>query len=485
MDIASKTLSTSFWATIEKVGTMGIQFAISMLLARLLDPNAYGTVAMLSVFIALAGQIIECGFSNALIRKKDCTQADLSTAFFFNIIAGFAAYLLLFLTAPLVGKFYNMPALSPILRANGLIVLTNSCLIVPNAILTRQLAFRKMARYNILTSMLGGLRAVFLAFKGLGVWALVFQSLASSILVTIFLWGVTRWKPSFVFSMKSFKYLWGFGSRMLASGLISTLYGNIYSLVIGKFYTSADLGLFNRGQNIALMLPMILAGTFGKSTLPILSKIQDDKQRFTHVYRQYGILLSFISYPFVFMTLVLAKPFIILVLTAKWAGAVFYMQLFALTGLTIPMGAVSINLLQAAGRSDYTLKAEVIKKSVAFALVAMLCPISPVALAYGVLGIEVFIYSINLYYARKVLNLPFIIQLKDPLPFFFASGITGLCAWASIFFIGSYFLQIIVGSIVGILVYFLITKYVIKVPYYDYLIAMVKERKRVLNGHAE
>lgn len=255
--------------------------------------------------------------------------------------------------------------------------------------------------------------------------------------------------------------------------------------MIGKFYTSADLGVFNRGQNIALLPPKVISSTFRKSTLPILSSVQDNKEHLTHVYRQYGILLSFISYPLVFMTIVLAKPFILLFLTSKWAEAIIYVQLFALTGLTIPMGVVSLNVLQATGRSDYTLRGEIIKKSVGFAVVALLCPISPMALAYGVLGIEAFIYGVNLYYARKVLDLPFFIQFKDPLPYFYASCITGLCVWASIYLIPDNLLKLLIGSITGIAIYFLITKYIIKVKYYDYLLSVVKKREKRQNNYIE
>lgn len=475
-DIANKTLSTTVWATVEKIGTMGIQFVISMVLARLLDPEAYGIIAMLTIFIALANQFVECGFSNALIRKPSCTQIDYSTAFFFNIIVGIIAYFILFNISPLVSSFYEMPSLSLILRVNGLILLTNSCLIVPNAILTRDLAFKKMAKYNILTNAFSGTIAIVLAYEGLGVWTLVFQSLVGSILVTLFLWHVSHWKPIMAFSKDSLNYLWGFGSKMLVSGLISTVYANIYSLVIGKIYSAKELGYFNKGQSIALLLPNIVNSTFGKSTLPLLSKVQDDRERLTHVYRQFAILVSFIGFPMVVFIFVLAKPFVLFFLTEKWAESIIYVKIFAISAMTGPVGMVNLNLLQAAGRSDYTLKAEVIKKGIGFVVVAILCSFSPLVLAYGSMILNIFIYCVNLYYARKVIGLRFSVQITDLLPYLYASCFTGICVWASIYFIQNNFVQLFVGSVVGCIIYYVITRYAMKVEFYNYFFSIAASK---------
>lgn len=476
MSLAEKSFSTTLWALVEKVGTLGVSFCVSMLLARLLTPSDYGVVAMLTVFIAISNQFVECGFANALIRKKECTPIDLSTAFYFNVAVGVTVYLILFWVAPLVGDFYQIPFLVEVLRVNGLLLIVNSLLIVPTAMLTRTLAFKKMAKFNILAGLISGGIALILAYYDFGVWALVFQSLSSSILTVIFLYAVLRWKPVISFSISSLNYLWGFGSKMLLTGIIGSIYSNVYSLVIGKIYDSKMLGFFNRGQNIALLMPNIINSTFAKSTLPLLAQVQDDKDRLVGVYRKFAILVAFVSFPLIALIFILAKPFVLFLLTNKWAGAIIYIQIFAVSALTGPIGLVNLNLMQATGRSDLTLKAELIKKIVGFLLVGILCQFSPLILALGSMILNIFIYMVNLYYARKIIGISFFVQLRDILPYLFASVMMAGVVWIVVSLVNLYLCQLIIGSFVGLFVYFLITKYIIKTDMYSRVAEMYRKR---------
>lgn len=467
MSIAEKSFVTTVWAGIEKVGIMGVQFVITMILARLLDPSSYGIVAMLSVFLAFANLFIDCGFSNALIRKQVCTQEDYSTAFFFNFSVSFITYLTIYAISPIVGDFYEMPILCDVLRVSGLVLFLNSLILVQNAILTKNLAFKEMAKFNILTQTLSGLVAIFLAYWGAGVWALVVQSLLSPFLYFCFLPFVVKWKPKITFSISSFKYLWNFGYKMLLSGILSVAYNNIYSIIIGKCYDAKALGVFNRGQNIALLVPNIISTTFGKSTLPLLSQVQDDKDAFIHVYREFSKLVAFVSFPFIALLFVMAKPFVLFFLTEKWYDAIIYVQIFAVSAFTSAPGMINLNLLQAAGRSDYTLKAETIKKTFGFLVVAVLFSYSPLVLALGSMILNFFIFGVNLYYARKVLGLSYMCQIIDVLPFFIVSIIIGFVIWLATFSIESYLMQMVCGLIICIIIYYLITRYLLKVNYYN------------------
>ncbi|MDD7461675.1 MAG: lipopolysaccharide biosynthesis protein [Prevotellaceae bacterium] len=473
---AKKTAVTTFWATIDKVGVLGIQFVVSLVLARLLTPSDYGVIAMFMIFIAIAQQFVECGFGNALIRKQDCTQKDLSTAFFFNIGIALIAYLIIFFLAPVIASFYDMPMLNKILRIYGLAIILNSFSIVQNAILTKRLAFKKIAKFNIISNLLTGVFAIALAYHGWGVWALVFQALFASLLTSCFLGVVTKWYPNLLFDRESMNYLWGFGSKMLLSGLISTIYSNIYSLVIGKFYDSRSLGLFNRGQQLSLLFPNILNSAFGRTTLPLLAEVQNDKERLSSIYRQFVIISVLISYPLVFLTFVLAKPFILFFLTEKWAGAIIYVQIFAVSALTSAPGIINLNLLQAVGRSDLTLKADIIKKVIGFIVIGLLIFTSPLVLAIGSSLLNIFIYIVNVYYARKVLSLSYLSQFKDQLPYFISSLLMAIVIYLVNCNIPNHLLQLIIGSCMGLIIYYLISRYVFRTEYYGKLLILMKAR---------
>ena len=477
--LVKQTVSSTFWATIEKVGTIGIQFVVSLILARLLSPSDYGIIAMLMIFIELARQFMECGFGNALIRKESCSQTDLSTAFYFNIFVGGIFYIILYLSAPFISEFYKMPLLCSVLRIYGIALIFNSFMVVQNAILTRNFAFKEMAKYNILCSLVTGFLAICIAYMGYGVWALVFQVVSTSLLTLIFLSWITQWRPSYHFSMESMSYLWGFGSKMLLSGVISVLYGNIYSIVIGKFYDSKSLGVFNRGQQTSLLFPNIINSILGKSTLPILAKVQDEKERLQRVYRQLVIVSSMVNFPLVALIFVLAKPFIFFFLTDKWSESIVYIQIFAVSALMGAAGMINLNLLQAVGRSDLTLKADLIKKTIGFIVVALLLKFSPLVLAIGSTVMNIFIYCVNLYYAKKVTGLSFLLQIKDLAPYLFASVIMGILVYCMTLFIENSFLQLLVGGIIGVGLYFTFIKYIIKSPYLERVVMLIKNRSKL------
>lgn len=480
-NVAKQTISTTFWASVEKIGLMGIQFVIGMILARMLAPSDYGVVALLMFFITIAQVFIDSGFGNALIRKQDCNNNDYSTAFFFNIVVGIVSYGLLFFFAPTIARFYDLELLIPVLRVYGLSLVFSSMTIVHNAILTHRLEFKAMARCSIISSLLSGGFAIGLAHYEWGVWALVFQTLSSALFSIVLLSLATRWKPALVFSHHSFSYLWSFGSRSLLSSLISALYSNIYSLVIGKYYTKDDLGFFNRGQNTAVLAPNLVINVFNKSSLPLLSKVQYDRDSLVALYRKFSLLVSFISFPLIFTLFSLAKPFILFVLTDKWADAIPYVQIFSISALTGAVDMINLNLLTALGRTDLTLKANLIKIPFGFLVVFGLLKTSPMILAIGCAVIEVICYLFRLYYANKVVDLKYTTQLYDLLPYLLASIASGGIAYLAISCLHPYLIQLVVGLLVFIISYIFFTYFIIKCPFYKDIVVLYKNSRAANN----
>lgn len=479
-NLTNEAASTSMWALMEKIGLMGIQFIISMVLARLLSPDDYGVIAMLLIFISIAQNFIDSGFGSALVRKQNCTEADYSTAFIFNVFVGIICYLLLFLSAPLVSDFYHLDLLTPVLRWYGLVLIINSLFIVQNAILTQRLAFKVKAKSSIISNATSGLFALFLAYYGFGVWALVAQTLISAITNLVILTSYAKWKPVLMFSVESFRYLWNFGSKLLASALISTLYGNMYSIIIGKFYTKADLGFYNRGSQTSRLLPDIVSDMFGKSSFPLLSKVQNDRDALINTFRRFTQISAFLSFPLIFLMVVIAKPFILFLLTDKWIESVPYIWIFSIAILTTPIGRINLNLILALGRSDLMLKADIIKKSVGISTICLLLYLgvfkSPQGLAIVSMILELFIYSVNLYYAKEVLKISYMVQIKDFMPYLLASFVMAIVTYFAICYIESNLLQLIIGPIVAFAVYYLLTYYIIKTPFYKQIMGLIKQK---------
>lgn len=475
--ISQKTAKTSFWGAVEKVMTMGVQFVVSMVLARLLCPEDYGLIAMIMVFIAISQQFVECGIVNALIRKNDCSSIDYSTAFYFNIVVAFAVYFILFISAPLIASFYDVPLLKQLVRVYGLCIILQSFTLVQNAILTKELQAKKLALIATVSSLISGFIGVACAYKGLGVWALVIQTISSATINNILLWVKTSWTPSFEFSLDSMKYLWSFGSKMLLTGIISVVYRNIYSIVIGKRYDMASVGVFNRGQKLAELFPEIMQSIFVRNSLPIMAQVQDDKERLVHVYREFIILVSFLSFPAIFLLAVLAKPFVLFFLTEKWIDSVIFVQMFCVVCITYATNAVNLNLIQVYGRSDITLKAEVIKKSIGLIVVFSLLPFGIIPLAVGSCAMYLLAYGVNLYYAKKLAGISFCSQLKDLLPCFVSSIVMAVCAYLPCLIIKNTFMQLLIGAIVGFCVYFVFTKFIYRMDVYDKLKLLIKNKQ--------
>jgi teichuronic acid exporter len=424
--LKSTTLRAVSWTFLEAVGVRGTQFIVGIVLARLLLPEQFGLIGMLTVFMAVAQSLLDSGFGAALIQKRDVTHVDTCSIFYFNIVVGFVAAGLLCLAAPWIAAFYGQPILAPLTRAMSAIIVINSLALVQNTILTKELNFRAMTKITLAGSLLSGGVGIASAVAGLGVWSLVIQQLSNASLRTLFLWLVSPWRPAWLFSRQSLRGMFGFGSRVMASGLLNTIFANIYWLIIGKLFSATDLGYFTRAQKMQELPAQTLSWMVGRVTFPVFSSIQDDRARIKRGLRRVLTSLAFVSFPITIGILVTARPLVIVLLTEKWAPCVPYLRLLCLAGLLFPMNWFNANVLFAIGRSDLCFRLEVIKKALTVISIAILWRWGIEALIWGQIVISILSYGLNSYYNGVLIGYPTWEQARDLAPYALPTVVMGL-----------------------------------------------------------
>ena len=451
--LKQKTTKGLFWSSVERFSNQGMSFLFSVILARMLDPSDFGIIAMITIFFAVAQSFVDSGFSNALVRKTDRREEDLSTCFYFNIGVGIMAYIVLFLIAPLVASFYNQPILSPIIRITGLGVVLNSLCVVQQALFTIKIDFKSQAKVTLSATIISGIVGVILAYQGYGVWALVWQGVVMTLARMALLWLMSKWRPTTGFSKSSFNYLFGYGSKLLASGLLDTIYNNIYPIVIGKFYTPAQLGNYSRALSFAQLPSSNITSILQRVTFPVLSTIQDDIPRLQANYRRLLKLSAFIIFPLMIGLSVVAFPMIRLILTPKWEGCSLYLQIICFALMWYPIHAINLNLLQVKGRSDLFLRIEIIKKIVGVCIMCITIPLGITAMCIGMVASSLISLFINTYYTGKLINIGCLKQMRDLTPIFINSLIMGGIVYFSIQISDNDILQLSLSIIVGVLSY--------------------------------
>jgi teichuronic acid exporter len=360
--LKNKAVKGVAWSFLDNFGTLGIGFIIGIILARLLSPSEYGLLGMIAVFTAVAQTVADSGFGSALIRKPDLNDNDLYTTFWFNLGVSCLMYAVLFFCAPFIARFYKEPALTDITRVTSLTLLLNAFLIIPNIHFTRNINFKVTTKISYIVSISSGVVGIAMAFAGCGVWSLVAQGLIAAFLKVVLYWFYCRWKPVLIFSKKSFKDLFGFGSKLLASSLLNTVYNNIYQIVIGKFYSAADLGQYTRASSYNGIFSNNLTSVVQRVSYPTLSSIQDDKARLKEGYRRIIKCTMLVSFGGSLTLAAMAKPLIVLMIGAKWLPCVEYMQIICFAAMLYPLHAINLNILQVLGRSDLFLWLEILKK---------------------------------------------------------------------------------------------------------------------------
>lgn len=456
--LKQKTVNGVVWSSIDNFAALGISFVFSIILARILSPEDYGTIALLTIFISVSNAFINSGFSHALIRKPDLTERDNSTAFYFNIVVGFVCYFIIYLIAPLVARFYNLPIITPLLRVVGLTVIFSSLAIVQQAQLTIRIDFKKQAVISVTSAILSGGVGLFFALKGFGVWSLAFHQVSSGLIRTILFWCIVKWRPREKFSKESFRYLFGFGSKLLAVGLIDEIWKNLYSIIIGKFFSPASLGLYSRAHTFASLPSSNLTNVLQRVTFPVLSKIQNDDERLALNYRKLLKMSAFVIFPVMTGLAALAKPVVLILLTEKWEACIIYLQILCFSLMWLPIHAINLNLLQVKGRSDLFLKLEIIKKIMLVVVLAVTIRFGLVVMCFGQIISSLFGLIINTYYTGKLIKVGFLMQMKDLLPTLIVSILMCVGVYLITLVLPNYWFQLIVGFAIGVIFYFSVAR---------------------------
>lgn len=448
-----KVIKGTLWSFLEAFARQFISFLLGLILARLLFPSDYGLIGMLMFFIAICQVFIDCGFANALICKKDRDDKDFSTAFYFNLIIGVVAYLILFIIAPYVAEFYNEPILKSLLRVVALSVVFNSLSIVQNAILTATLKMRLLTVVSVISQIIAGIVGVILAYAGFGVWALAIQSVGGSFMTMLTLWIVTKWRPRESWSNSSFKYLWGFGSKMLFVGLISNAYSNIHSMLIGKFFNKNQLGLYSKSYNLSRIIPNTLYLALNKVSLPSFSSISDDNIHLKQIFRSYVLMASFIIFPIMGLMIVLAKPLILFLWTEKWNEAIPIFQIMCMGCVWNTLNLLSISILQVKQRPDLLLRLEIINKIVGFILLVITIPMGFYSVIIGRACYNFYEYIVYSICSNKMLLYTLKEQIVDIFPYILLTIVSCVFAYLIQGLVEKDFLKLLLGGSVGIASY--------------------------------
>ena len=475
--LKEKTVKGVMWSSIDRFTSQGISFIFSILIARMLMPSDYGVIAMLGIFMAISNCFIDSGFGTALVRKIDRTETDFSTVFYFNIVVAIIFYSLLWIASPYIAAFYETPLLESITKVVGLNLIVGALGGIQGAKLTIAIDFKTTAKISVITNIFTGVAGLSLAYLGYGVWALVFQSLSSCILRTILLWFYVRWIPQWTFSKKSFKEMFSFGSKLLASALMDTTYNNIYTIVIGKCFSSTALGTYSRADGLAQFPSSNITGVLQSVTYPVLSSIQNEPERMAEGYKRLLRISAFVIFPLMVGLAAVADPFIRLILTDKWEGSIYYLQILCFALMWYPIHAINLNLLMAKGRSDYFLKLEIIKKIQGVLILCVTIPMGLVAMCYGRIVSSLISLIWNTYYTKKIIGYGYFQQMKDLAHIILHALAMGAITYSIVQIIPNNLLKLTAGILVGG-IYYIGGAYFMKFNEIQELISILKRKNR-------
>lgn len=447
--LKDKTAKGLVWSCIERFSMQGIQFLVTIVLARLLTPNDYGLVGMLSVFLAVAQSLIDSGFSQALIRKTDKSDIDCDTVLWFNVVISIIIYFVLFFSAPYIAFYFKEPYLCKILRTLGIVVIINGSAVVQRALFIIDINFKLQTKATLLAAVLSGTIGIYMAYTGYGVWALVCQQIVNSLVTTLFLWFYSLWRPKFLFSVAAFREMFSFGSKLLISGLVNTVYNNIYQLTIGKVFNAATLGYYTRSQQFAQLPSVSLTDVFQRVLYPVLCKIQDDKERYRIVFVKFLRTSAFVIFPIMCLLAGISRPLILILLGEKWLFAATLLVPLSLAAMLYPMHALNLNVITVIGRSDLFLKVEIYKKIIGVLILTITIPLGVTVMCYGSILGSLLALVINTHYTKREIDYGLFAQIKDLLPITLLSSAIFAQAYLISFLVTNSWLSLIVSCIIG------------------------------------
>ncbi|MFT5812374.1 MAG: teichuronic acid exporter [Psychroserpens sp.] len=449
----NKIKSGFIWSAIDSLGTQALALGISLTLANLLGPKIFGLIAMLSIFMAIANVFVNSGFNMALIRKLDRSEVDFSTTFYFSLAGSIGCYFLLFCCAPYIAKFYQQPELTLLTRVIASTIIINVFSSIPRVKLTVNLDFKTQARCNLIALCVSGIVAFILAYLDYGVWALVGQQLAFALVNVLMLNLIVPWWPKKKFSNKSFKELFGFGSKLLLAGLLDTIYKNIYGLIIGKQFNMIQLGLFNQADKLSSLPAMTLTGVIQKVTYPVLSAMQHDTKKLDATYLLTLQFAGFTIFPIMFGISIIAEPLIDIILGPQWQGSAELIQIITMAFALYPIHAINLNMLQVKGRSDLFLKLEIIKKIIITVILIITVPMGIKEMCVGMVISSYLALFINTYYTGKLSSLTAYKQLSALFPIALIAAFSAFVGYMLGINVSSNILQISTMLVVALITY--------------------------------
>lgn len=429
MGLKGKTVSGIFWSLGQQFSIKLVGFGITIVLARILAPAEFGLIAMLSVFISVGHVLTDSGLTSSLTRTSKPDQQDYSTVFYFNLAGSVVIYGLLFLLAPYIASFYKQEVLSPVIRVYSLAIIINAFYAIQNTILIKEMNFRRQTHIQIPSAIIGGIVGIILAKMNYAVWSLVWMSLSTSLVATVLHWICSPWRPSWSINWKKLGYHFKFGYKIALSTILECIHLNLYTLIIGKFYTVTQLGFYSRADAISQLPISNISYAINKVTYPMFSEISNDNNRLKSVYKKIMQQVIFWNAPILIFLSLLATPIFRLLLTEKWVPAVPYFQILCIAGIMYPLHSYNLNILKVKGRSDLLLKLETIKKTISVIGIIAVVPFGIYGLLYFQLGFTLFGYYINTLYSGTLINYPAKEQLVDLLPTLFVAMIVGLLCY--------------------------------------------------------
>ena len=458
-ELKAKSVSGFGWSTIQQIVGRVTTFVVNLALARLLMPDDFGTLAVLGIFLAISAQLADIGFGSSLVRSERVDDADLSTVFYYNLGMSCLLYLLLFFAAPWIADYFRNPVLVSVLRVLSLSMVINSLCSIQAILVWRQMQFRKDMLIQLASGALGGLTGIVMAYFDYGYWALVGMGLANSIVRLIGYWCSSPWRPKLIFSMERLKLHFGYGSRMVGAGLITTLYNNLMTIIIGRSFSMSTLGLYGNANALYIVPVSVIADPINKVTFPVFVRFQNDKERLRAGYRRVMRLLFQLSCPLMTGLVVLANPVYHFLYGDKWMGAAPYFQILCICGILYPINSYNINILEVKGRSDLHLRLEIIRRVIGVAAAF-------IGLQFGIYGLlwstaitQVIFLFINSHYSGRFIDYPLGQQLGELFPFALMSAVSGGVLWAlDIYALSSLadFWRLSIGSAVLELTYLLL-----------------------------
>ena len=454
--LKNKTIKGTFWSAADAFLGQGVTFLVGIILARMLTPAEYGLIGIVLIFTIILSGVVDSGFSNALIRKKNTTDDDYNTMFITNMVMSIVMFLILYFSAPYIAHFFEREELTDLCRVMGLILIIQALSITQTTILTKQIDFKTKTKASLISAISSGVIGISMAYAGFGVWALVGQQISRNAVYTVVLWALVHWWPRFSFSMESFHYMWGFGWKLMVSGLLNNIWNQLYQVVVGKFYSPATLGQYTRSKEYAGIFSQNFTTIIQRVSYPALAEVQDDPKRMVQAYRKVIKTSMFITITCMILLGAISEPLIYCLIGPQWGEAASYLPLICLSMVLYPLHSINLNMLQIQGRSDIFLYLEIIKKIIGVIPLLLGIIVNIYWMLWGVIITGIIAFFLNSYYTGKKLHYSSWMQIKDVSGSFLLSFIISFSIYFMKYLPFSYWvilpMQIIAGGIMLVLI---------------------------------